>query len=176
MAKLESIANREPDYRFGALVQHAIAARVMLECAWSRETAFQGIKLQPDDRPSRGQCGVSSLWFARHLQSQSVESLFTEGKIHLRSDVSDDHVWVEVRGIGEDPLVVDLTSDQYRSPLGTATHIGSYAEEAQTIGCYTPETHLSPDEVPRRKLLARFALLEQNIAQLPRRRQLRVRN
>ena len=165
----QRIAELPAERRTGEVFRHAMAARAMLERAWSAETAFQGITLTEDDVVSRGQCGVSSLWLARHFDAQGLDASFTEGKIHLLSGEGDEHVWVEVRGVADEPLVVDLTSDQYRSVLGASVHMGMYADSHETIGRYTPERRLSPDTVPRSKLLARYAILEQNIARLPRR-------
>lgn len=145
-----------------ALFDTALQARGLLESAWSAETAFQGIELQPHDMASRGQCGVSSLWLARHLWNQGVDAYFTEGKIHL-DELQEDFVWVEVRRPGLLSLVADLASDQFQTPNRTAVHIGTYNCGPGTIGCYEPLTHFAPYEIPRRKLLARFAILEKNI-------------
>lgn len=165
----QRIIDLPSERRPGEVFRHAMAARAMLERAWSAETAFQGIALTEDDVAPRGQCGVSSLWLARYLNRQGLDVSFTEGRIHLLSGEGDEHVWVEVRGIADEPLVVDLTSDQYQSELGTSVHMGMYANDYETVGRYTPDQQLSPDNVPRRKLLARYAILEQNIARLPRR-------
>lgn len=175
MNRLSRIDTLPKSHQGGEVFRHALATRAMLERVWDETTAFQGITLHPDDVPSRGQCGVSSLWLARHLAAQGVDARFVEGKIHLLSGEGDDHVWVEVQS-NSTPTVIDLTSDQYRSILGTSVHTGQYGSETDTIGRYTPEQSFDPGDVPRRKLLARFALLEQKIATLPRRHQVRVRS
>ncbi len=158
---------------YAALVEYVLSARTMLERVWDDRTAFQGITLQPDDVISRGQCGVSSVWLSRYLLGQGFNAVYTEGKIHIPNDKGDDHVWVEVHGVADEPLVVDLTSDQYQTPWGSPMHVGLYADSSEIIGNYTPEYYFNPYEIPRKKLLARYAILEENIARLPRRYQLR---
>lgn len=157
------------DKQMMEVVHRSMAVRAMLERAWSPATAYQGITLTPEDVPARGQCGVSSLWLARYLAGQGLDAQFTEGKIHLLSGEGDEHVWVEARGVSDEPLVVDITSDQYRSVLGATVHIGKYADNDEVIGRYTPENYFDPYAVPRKKLLGRFALLEERLAGLPRR-------
>ncbi len=153
----------EPEQWPSVIFDTALHARNLLEKTWSPETAFQGIELQPDDVVSRGQCGVSALWLARHLYQQGIDAHFTEGIIKL-DNLKDEQVWVEVRRPDMQPLIVDITSDQYQTPNRTAVHVGNYASGPGTIGHYEPLQYFSPFEVPRRKLLARFAILEQNIA------------
>lgn len=166
--RAETVYTPKPN-RYLELAQIAMSTRTMLEHAWSPETAYQNITLQPTDTKSRGQCGVSSLWLSRHLVDQGFDAIFTEGKIHIPNDKGDDHVWVEVRGVADEPVVVDITSDQYQTVWGSAFHIGPYEDGNGVIGHYTPEWYFDPDEVPRKKLLARYAILENNIAKLPRR-------
>lgn len=100
-----------------ALFQHALDVREMLERAWTNETAYQGIILQPDDPKSRGQCGVSSVLLSRYLLGMGYKTKFTEGLIYVANGEGDEHVWVEVQNEDEEPLVVDITSDQYNSSL-----------------------------------------------------------
>ena len=172
MHKIENIGSLEPARRPGELFRQAVAARAMLEQAWDSSTAYQGITLTDQDPASRGQCGVSSVWFGRFLQNQGVETRFVEGKIYVKNKEGDDHVWVEVLGISEQPILVDLTSDQYATIFGSTVHMGQYGDSDQVVGRYTPEQHFDPSHLPHKKLMARFALLEQNIAALPRRHRL----
>ena len=155
------------DRRGTALLELTQAARRLLEYAWNEQTAFQGIVLQPDDPPSRGQCGVSSLWFARQLQQRGVEASFVDGTIHILSGKSDDHCWVQVDYPLAEPTVIDLTSDQYPSPHKAPWSISAYDALHGDIGKYTPEQIYKPNEIPHRKLLAREALLLDNIAKQP---------
>lgn len=151
--------------RQAALFDRALAARALLETkGWTRETAYQGIEIYPDDPISRGQCGVSSVWLARALHEVGFDAVFTEGKIYVADHVNgSEHVWVEVRNVGDEPLVVDITSDQYKSPLGSPVHVGVYMDDSEIIGRYTPESYCDPYEVPRKKLMGRYAILEANI-------------
>lgn len=155
---------------YAYLFEYALATREFLEQhAWSNETAYQDIVLSSHDTASRGQCGVSSLWLARSLAKQGFNSMFTEGKIHIPNNKGNDHVWVEVRDAIEEPLVIDITSDQYQTVWGSPVHVGVYAEYNEVVGRYTPEQYFQPDNIPRKKLLGRYALLEAEIDRLPRR-------
>lgn len=174
MQRFEAIPSLPPGERMGALFNQAVAARALLERAWDHSTAFQGIELLPTDTPSRGQCGVSGLWYSSFLVDQSVNARLVEGKIYVANKAGDDHVWVEVDGIADEPLVVDLTSDQYQTVFGTKVHVGTYADSTATVGRYTPEASFHPYNVPMRKLLARYALLEENITQVPKRYHLQI--
>jgi len=153
--------------RSALLLSEAIDTRLMLEHAWSPETAYQGIALQPKDVPSRGQCGVSSLYYALRMQERGFDMHFVEGVIHI-DGYRGEHVWAQEQGNGHEPTAIDLTSDQYRTLRGTSIHIGLY-EDHPGIGYYEPVEYFKPDKVPHKKMLARFALLQANIANLPRR-------
>lgn len=170
MPKLEPIPTHNNQPSLGALFRHAMAARTMLEKAWDDQTAYQGITLTPEDAPSRGQCGVSAVWLGRHLLAQGVDTYFTEGTMNLNNQ-TDEHVWLEVRNVGSEPLVVDITSDQYQTIHGTTVHLGVYSDEH--IGGYYPREYFSPLDIPHKKLMARYALLEANISRLPRRHRIR---
>jgi len=174
MPQIENIGSLELPRRPGETFRQAIAVRAMLEKAWDSRTAYQGITLADNDPISRGQCGVSNVWFGRFLQQQGVDTRFVEGKIYVKNhQVGDDHVWVEAHGISEQPLIIDITSDQYATIFGTPVHMGQYGDDG-IIGRYTPEQSFDPSHLPHKKLMARFALLEQNIASLPRRHRLIV--
>jgi hypothetical protein len=148
------------------LFNDALAARLMLERAWSPETAYQGITLTPEDIPSRGQCGVTSLWVARFLvERRGVEAYFVEGISHIDGR-EEDFVWAEARAPNHAPQALDLTSDQFRTLRGTMVHVGEY-ETSGTVGFYEPKLYFDPFAVPHRKMLARFAIFEANIAALP---------
>jgi len=156
--------------RFLVLTELSLSARRLLEQAWTCETAFQNITILADDAPSRGQCGVSSLWLSRLLVDRGFDAVFTEGKISIPNDMSDEHVWVEVCDEEQKPLVVDLTSDQYKTVWGSPVHIGEYENGRTITGGYTPERRFHPYDVPRKKLLGRLALLEESITELKTRR------
>ena len=161
-----------PDDRWQPqLVEVALHARFMLERVWDDETAYQGITLMPNDVASRGQCGVSSLWLARYLDRHGATVNFAEGTLHLDGETYG-HVWTEARRSGIGAQVLDLASDQYQSLNGNRIHIGMYGQHGDSVGLYDNQTLFHPNAVPRRKLLARYALLEQKIAKLPRRHRL----
>ncbi len=164
---------RPPIETIHDLFDEALAARILLEQVWSPETQFQGITPRPDDTPSRGQCGVSSLWFAQHLRRRGLEADFVEGVTYL-DDQGAPYVWIETQLLGV-TVVVDLTSDQYKTARGTRVHVGQYDSGPGLIGHYTPRERFSPAEVPRKKLLARYAILESHINDLSWWRKRRIR-
>lgn len=176
MPRFEKLSTISPEYRPGELFRQVLAARAMLENVWNPQTAFQGITLQADDVSSRGQCGVSSVWLSRHLEAQGVDARLTEGKIYVRNfEHGDDHVWVEVHAVADTPLIIDLTSDQYQTAFGTTVHMGVYNGEYGVVGKYTPEVQFSPQDIPRKKLMARYGLLLNSIDHLSRHLQVTIK-
>lgn len=158
-----------PDDRWQPqLFEVALHARFMLERVWDEETAYQGIELTPNNVPSRGQCGVSSLWLARYLNRHAVNAFFVEGTLQLDGQARE-QVWVEARRARMSAQIIDLASDQYQTRDNTRVHVGMYGQYYDSIGVYDSEDIFHPHDVPRMKLLARYALLEQKIAKLPRR-------
>lgn len=101
-----------------------------------------------------------------------MEAYFTEGLMAINGG-TDEHVWIEARNIASEPYVIDITSDQYRTIHGTKVHIGVYGDEH--INNYRPREYFDPFNIPHKKLMARYALMETKIAKLPRRHQLRVK-
>jgi len=148
------------------LALHGIAARVVLEQAWSPETAYQGITLQAEDVVARGQCGVTSLWFANYLERQGEEAYFVDGTIEIDGYVGE-HVWAETVRPTVGTRMIDLTSGQYKTTHGTPVVVAQYGDFPGN-GVYTPKQRFAPSEVPHGKLRRRYALLEENIAALPR--------
>lgn len=165
MPKLEQIPKHDPERGVPILLQHVLAARRLLEHTWDDKTAFQGITLTPEDKIPRGQCAVSSVYLARQLTQAGATAFYTEGKIHLDGK-TDDHVWVEVRGVAEHPLIADVTPDQYQNILGTTVHVGPYGEKPGVV--YEPTEYCEPYDIPHKKLMARYVLLEQKISRLQR--------
>jgi hypothetical protein len=150
------------------IFRQALHARGMLEHVWDDQTAFQGVlPLKPEDVVSRGQCGVSSIWFARYLHGLGCQALIVEGKIILGNGEKDDHVWVQAEPTGL-KLDVDITSDQYRTLFGTKVHVGQTGKgESGDPVQYAPEMSFDPFDVPRKKLMGRYALLENKVNKLP---------
>jgi hypothetical protein len=172
MARNSDVSSLPNDRWSDMLFNEALTARIMLERAWSPETAYQGITLTPEDVPSRGQCGVTSLWFARHLRRRGVDAYFVEGRTHL-DGMDEEYVWVEARRPGVETRAIDLTSDQHQTFRGTMVNVGVYETEG-TISRYEPLLYFDPFEVPHKKMLGRFAILEANIARLPRRHRMKI--
>lgn len=149
------------------LALHGIAARALLEQAWSPETAYQGITLGAEDVAARGQCGVTSLWFANYLERQGEEAYFVDGTIEIDGYVGE-HVWAEAVRPAAGACMIDLTSNQYRTVHGTSVAVTQYGD-FNGNGVYTPKQRFKPADVPHGKLRHRYAILEANIAGLSRR-------
>jgi hypothetical protein len=145
------------------LVNHA---HNVLERAWDEDTAYQGIELADDDPVSRGQCGVSSLWFARYLANLGIAAQYVEGSIRY-ADFDDpvEMVWVEVRAGGKVKRV-DLTNNQYPSLYRSGWSIDDVTHDGTTVSYLESERH-SPDNIPHRRLLGRYAILEARVNDLP---------
>ena len=91
--------------------------RLLLERAWSAETAHPSYAAGGGGAGPRGQCGASSAWLAAQLRFRyGIESAYCYGR--LQPDVSgvgpvDHRCWLEI-GPPYAPrlLVIDITSDQ----------------------------------------------------------------
>ena len=172
MKRLERRPVNDPERCMSATCRQALAVRAMLEQVWDETTAFQGITLRPDDKPSRGQCGVSSVWLARFFAEQNLRAQVAEGFVSLKGGCSEDgHVWVNLE-TAAGPLIVDVASDQW-GQLGSIVHVGQYNAGHGDVGKYNLETLLDPLNVPRRKLMKRYGLLDQKVQALPRRKQVK---
>lgn len=140
----------------------ALEERLCLERAWSHETAHHSVVHQDGEPLSRGQCGVSSVWLARQLIQRGYQAQVAEGTIEV-DHLHEGFVWVQVEQPDAEPLVVDITSDQFGSFHGNRVHVGVYNDESDTIGCYTLAELFDPYANMHRKLMRRYALLEQNV-------------
>lgn len=147
------------------LFSYAVGARSRLEAVWDGTTALQGLEVKPNDPISRGQCGVASLWIARELADYGCDAVFVEGAILLDLagvTVPDQHCWVEVGLPGDEAKrIVDVTADQYGTLDGSIVFVGISASE-DSPQCYVRDSeHVhDPYDIPHRKLLARYTILE----------------
>lgn len=160
-----------PELFVNTLVNESEAMRTMLAYIWNDETRYQGIEPRADDTPSRGQCGVSSLKLSRHLGAHAgdlVNISFVEG-LTQSEGLNDELVWAEAVREGMPPLAVDITHDQYRTLQGQGlhVHVGPYEKAPENLGRYVAHERYSPWQVPRKKLLRRFGIMENRIRHLP---------
>ncbi|HSX00550.1 MAG TPA: hypothetical protein VLH38_05955 [Patescibacteria group bacterium] len=140
----------------------ALEERQRLERAWSHETAHHSVVHQDGEPISRGQCGVSSVWLTRQLLERGYQARVAEGTIET-DDLHEGFVWVQVERSHTEPLVVDITSDQFGSLHGNRVHVGQYSSGPGTIGSYVLSELFDPYANTHRKLMRRYALLEQNV-------------
>jgi hypothetical protein len=139
--------------------------RDLLEGAWSAETIHPGYAAE-DGRmpPSRGQCGVTSVWVARELREKySVEATYCYGTLMIdraQRNVVDHHCWLEI-GQTEDPhrIVIDLTCDQaegLEGPVLCERHDHLVSSGVQ----YKARSRLSVDELETDRVWRRFQALQ----------------
>lgn len=140
----------------------ALEERQRLERAWSPATAHHSITHHSDQPISRGQCGVSSVWLTRRLLERGYQAQVAEGTIET-DDLHEGFVWVQLERANADPLVVDITSDQFGSLHGVRVHVGRYDSGPGSIGSYVLFELFDPYANVHRKLMRRHALLEQRI-------------
>jgi hypothetical protein len=117
--------------------------------------------------PSRGQCGVSSVWLARELADVfHVMPTYCYGDL-LFPDGSGEpvthHCWVEV-GDENNPgrTVIDLTSDQV-DPSRDGVVCGSHDELLAGGMNYEAHSRLGLEDVERDRVWHRFVLLDDAI-------------
>jgi len=144
----------------------AMDARRLLEHAWSDATAHHSVEPSPDNPPSRGQCGVSSVWLARKLITLGYDAQVAEGTLEM-DGLDEGFVWVHVARGDELPWVADVTCDQFGSINRTPVHVGEYNSGPGLIGAYAMSELFDPYANMHRKLMRRFAILEENIRVLP---------
>jgi hypothetical protein len=91
-------------------------SRMLLSRSWSHLTAHAPDKDWAAPGDPRGQCGVSSLWLAEILaRGYSISSRFCTGSVNFDKERAQDlqeHCWLEIDGISDDNLILDLTCDQ----------------------------------------------------------------
>jgi len=156
------------------LLQVAAQNRIILEHAWSAETAHHSVTWGQGEPISRGQCGVSSVWLARRLIELDYDAQVAEGTLEL-DDLHQGFVWVQVNRKDETPWVIDVTCDQFNSINRSKVHIGEYDSGPGTIGAYALSELFDPYANVHGKLMRRHALLEANVANLSRRQQLQIK-
>jgi hypothetical protein len=138
--------------------------RCLLEGAWSAETIHPGYTTEDGPTtPSRGQCGVTSVWVARELRRKySVEATYCYGTLTIdraQKSIVDHHCWLEI-GQWEDPqrIVIDLTCDQaegLESPVLCERHNRLIESGVQ----YDARSRLSVDELHTDRVWRRFQAL-----------------
>jgi hypothetical protein len=95
------------------------AYRSVLTSAWSNDTRYRGPGHEPAiDRPSAGQCGVSSAWLLRRLGwLLRRRANYCVGHLCFGADPaerSDLHCWIELGGASSTQrLIIDVTADQF---------------------------------------------------------------
>jgi hypothetical protein len=142
--------------------------RELLESAWSKETMHPSyLGDAAPYPPSRGQCGVSSVWLARELRTRyDVEATYCYGKLSFETSPIevDHHCWLEI-GDAEsaDRLVVDLTYDQAEALNGKVLCAAYGSLRRQGIH-YSSRTRLMLDELHADRVWHRFLALRDAVA------------
>lgn len=139
--------------------------RKRLEAAWSDETKHPGYADHdgPTPTPSRGQCGVSSVWLALEIYNKyEVAPTYCYGKLSVEGAGSsvDHHCWLEI-GDREDPdrVVIDLTCDQAEG-LRQSTLCRRYDELVKEGVRYEARSCLGVDQLYTDRVWKRFKVLQ----------------
>jgi hypothetical protein len=89
--------------------------RNSMENIWSETTRYHSTTFHHNDHKSKGQCGVSSMYLAKHLQEQGYDVRFCEGNVSFdgRNQI-ENHCWLKLLNYGsqKDTVIVDITADQ----------------------------------------------------------------
>jgi hypothetical protein len=145
----------------------AMNVRRVLEYAWSDATAHHSVVPDPAKAPARGNCGVSSVYLARQLVWRGYDAQVADGVLGL-DGLDEGFVWVHVN-VGEDSAwVADVSCDQFKSINRSPVHVGEYDSGPGLIGAYAIQELFDPYANVHRKPMRRYAILEENIAALPR--------
>lgn len=138
--------------------------RCLLEGAWSAETIHPGYTTEDGPKtPSRGQCGVTSVWVARELRRKySVEATYCYGTLTIdraQRSIVDHHCWLEI-GQCEDPqrIVIDLTCDQAEGLEGPVL-CERHDRLIESGVRYEARSRLSVDELHMDRVWRRFQAL-----------------
>jgi hypothetical protein len=138
--------------------------RKRLEAAWSDETMHPGYTDEDGPAPpSRGQCGVSSVWLALELYDRyEVDPTYCYGKLSVEGVPSsiDHHCWLEIGG-RDDPhrIIIDLTCDQAEG-LEESILCGRYDELIKEGVRYEARSRLCVNELGTDRVWPRFKVLQ----------------
>lgn len=154
-------------------LQRLVEYRQLLEAAWSAETIHPGYATEDGPTtPSRGQCGVTSVWLARTLHTEyEVEATYCYGTLTIeRPQLGnvDHHCWLEI-GKSDDPsrIVIDLTCDQAEG-LGSPILCEEYRKLAKRGVRYEARSRLEMNELDRDRVWKRFQALRTAVDSLRR--------
>jgi hypothetical protein len=107
------------------LHEHATEFRKLAEGAWSEETAYPG--LYTPQRPSRGQCGISSfglgLWLVQKHGYDASDLSYDRGLMldNMGRLITPNQSWLDVT-VDDKSWQVDVTPDQYDG-IGAAVFV-----------------------------------------------------
>jgi len=114
--KIVSIKNDGISFLKISIKKDIFKLRGSLEVVWNDITRYHGTNFHSSDHPSKGQCGVSSLHLAKHLQSRGYNVKFCEGNVHFPEDEKSiyNHCWIKLLNYGNEGVIViiDITADQ----------------------------------------------------------------
>jgi len=147
-------------------LEHEISEiRTELEKIWDEKTRYHGTDLI-NLRPSKGQCGVSSLHLARKLDQQGYKTLFCEGDVSFGKKPNasiTNHCWVllsDYRHRGKN-VIIDLTADQngYSQKIIFKTIDELEKQDIE----YIARSEKHPDDIDVEHLMTRLDYLEKEL-------------
>jgi hypothetical protein len=138
--------------------------RCLVSKAWDEKTVHWRFA-DHRDKPSTGQCGVTSAWLMVVLQDvHDVPAVYCYGDVRAVRGSSEsllDHCWLEV-GDSDDPgrIVVDLTCDQSATFGGLDVLCSSHSSIGTGYGMsYETSLRLSPEEFDKDEVQDRLGRL-----------------
>lgn len=137
------------------------AYRAQLEAAWSPETAHRG---EGTPGSPANQCGVTAAWLAGRLRvDHDIIATYCMGPVHdATGPLAEDHCWLEI-GPEPDPLIVDLTADQWNGhPAVICSHYSDLAIDDQLY--YARISWLGPAGLAADPVQTRLVVLTEAIA------------
>jgi hypothetical protein len=162
---VDSLRNLQPALSLSALEEY----RALLCKSWSSNTVYPET-VSPTQwvaGDSSGQCGVTSAWLAKQLNSKySICSTFCRGFLVFDTQQAEnlfDHCWLEFNGESGEEMILDLTCGQARG-FNREIVFNSKADLAndriQYISCHS----LSISDLPNNPVWPRYQKLLLNMA------------
>ena len=139
--------------------------RLSLEGVWGDETRYHRTKYNPKSDPvSKGQCGVTSVYLARHLEAQGHKVFFCEGDAYFEGyDPIEQHCWLVLpkeasANRSTEDIVIDITADQ--SGYESAVVCETTDELAKRGIRYIERSRTLPSQVGVEHVRARLKVLQ----------------
>ena len=164
--KLVQINGDKYSFMGSAIEPEISEIRSDLEKIWDDKTRYHRTDITNEHRPSKGQCGVSSLYLARKLKKQGYSARFCEGDANFekKDDTSiKNHCWVLLKNYRNRDIdvVIDLTADQ--NGYSQKIIFKEINELNRQKIKYVSRSEKDPDSINVEHLIARLEYLEKEL-------------